>query len=390
MYKYKAIYQNKLIEGTIEAKSEKEALQDLKHQGFLVLSLEKAKNGKDKRKKVDYKFLEKFTRDFIQLMEAGIPIEKTLMFLAESNKKYKEKLIEASFELRKGGSLYEALLTTDLFPKDYLELIRAGEESGNLIETLKLIYGFIYELNAFKKNLINSLIYPIFLAIVTILSLAILSIYVIPKFRLLFETADKELPLLTKFVFVFSENFNNFISGFLVVLLVLLVMFKISMKIGNIRFMLENLLLKIPFIGNKLIIYDLIKISNSMYTLLKGGIALDKAIHITSEVPSLMTLREVLKNILNQVSEGSSLSKAFARYNIFPELAIEIIHVGEESGELAGAWYQIYITFSEEFKNSIQRIITFIEPIIILIMGIFIGLIVFGMILGVFSITGYI
>lgn len=387
MYKYRAIYQNKVVEGTVRASTETEAFENLKRQGLIVLSIERI-GRKEGKTRVSSSFLESFSKDLIQLLEAGITIDKALLFLSESNKKYKQYLLNVVSEIRQGSSLSDALAKVGIFPQDYIELVRAGEESGNLIESLKLIYNFLHELNSFRRELISSLIYPIFLTITSMLSLIILSSYVIPKFKVLFETTDKNLPFLTKLVFLISDKFNTILIIWLAIIFILLLTIRASTYSMRLKLTLEKILLSIPFLGNHIIVYELIKISNSMYTLLKGGIPLDKALSIVAEVPSLYTLKEIINTAIIRVSEGDSLSNALKAHKLFPELALEILSVGEETGELAGAWYQIYITYSEQFKTTLRRIIVLVEPAVILIMGVLIGLMVFGIILGVYSITG--
>ena len=384
-FKYVAVYQNRTIEGLIEAEDKKEALLKLRNQNLTVIHLEEVSA---KKKKVSISFLERFTRDLLQLLKAGLSIDKALLLIAESERKYSKDLLKAYNELIKGSPIYQALATTNLFPRDYIELIRAGEESGNLIETLELLYNFIHETNEFRKSILNALIYPSFLIFVTITSLVILSMYVIPKFKLLFETSDVELPLVTKLVFLLSDYLNYIFVITSIFLLIFLLSIRLLIYNTQARIFFERIIIKIPIIGKLILIYDLIKVSNSMYTLIKGGVPLDKAINIAKNIPSLSILRDLFNQLLNAVLRGESISSVLSKSVFIPDVVVEIIKVGEESGELAGAWFQAYISMSDDFQNTVRRIITLLEPAVILITGLFVGFIVFGMILGVFTISG--
>jgi len=388
MFRYRALFQNKLVEGTIEAGDEKEALEKLRQQGFLVLSLESLRKSKGRGGRKDYAFLEEFTRDMIQLLKAGLSIEKALLFIAETHKKYRKELMSAVQELKKGSPFHQALMITGLFPRDYVELIKAGEESGKLEDTLELLYEFYTIFNRFKKELISSLTYPLFLASVTLFALVILSSYVIPKFKTLFQTAEGEIPLITKLVFILSDNLNNLIISSIVFLILLLLLIIFLRKNEILRYKFEKIVVKIPVIGEKIVTYDIIKVSYSMYTLLKGGVPLDRSLEIVRDIVSLLLVREALDRALKKVREGEPLHRSL-NGDVFPELVVEIIKVGEESGELAGAWYQVYITFSEKLKDFMKTLTTLLEPAIILFMGLIVGFIVFGIIVGVFSLTGY-
>ena len=384
-FKYLAVYQNRTIEGFIEAEDKKEALLKLRNQNLTVIHLEEVAA---KKRNVSITFLERFTRDLLQLLKAGLSIDKALLLIAESEKKYSQDLLKAYNELIKGSPIFQALATTNLFPRDYIELIRAGEESGNLIETLELLHNFLHETNEFRKNILNALIYPSFLMFVTIASLIILSMYVIPKFKLLFEASEVELPLVTKLVFLISDYLNYIFIFTFSFLLILLLSIRILMYKAQTRKLFEHFIIKIPIIGKLILIYDLIKVSNSMYTLIKGGVPLDKAINIAKNIPSLYTLRELFNQLLNAVLRGESISSVLSKSTFIPDVVVEIIKVGEESGELAGAWFQAYISMSDDFQTTVRRIITLLEPAVILITGLFVGFIVFGMILGVFTISG--
>ncbi len=387
MFKYIALYKNKLIEGLIEATNEDEAFRRLREQGLIIIHLEPFKKGKIPTR-INSAFIEAFTRDMLQLLKAGLTIEKSLIFIAESQRKYKKNLIKAVEELKKGHSLSQALTLTGLFPKDFLELIKAGEESGKIYETLELLYEFYSTFNRFKKDIISSLTYPIFLLIVMITAIVLLSSYVVPKFKTLFETTGGQIPLITKAVFILSDNIENFIIFFVTFLNFILIFLFLTRKFKRLRKKVEEFIIKLPIIGLKLVSYDLIKTSYSLYILIKGGVPLDKSLEIVKDVVSFQLIRESLIFALKKVREGEPLYKSLPT-DIFPDVAIEIIKVGEETGELAGAWYQVYISISENLKDFIRYITSLIEPVIILFMGLIVGFIVFGIIVGVFSLTGY-
>jgi len=385
-FRYKAIYKNRLVEGIIECEDEQECLAKLRKQGLKVILIQ---NIQKKTENVSDEFLEFFVKQLQLLLEAGVNLDKAVLFIAESSRnKYKTSLEKAYKLLREGRTLYSALKEVGIIPEVYLELIRAGEESGNLEEVLEHLLLFIQEKNRFVKNLISSLIYPMIIFFTFFLALSIVSIYVIPKFKILFLSSDMELPLITKLVFYFSDMFTYIVIAIISFLSFMLVLFNISRKNNKLKIKLEKVILHIPVL-NKIVIYiELIKFSQVMYTLLKGGIKLDKALILSEKIFSLELFKNNMKNIRYFVLKGESLSSAIKKNLPFPQLAIEILISGEEAGELTGAFYQIYNTYKDYVKDSIDKILTVFEPLLILFVSLLVGFIVTGIMIAVFSISG--
>jgi type II secretory pathway component PulF len=384
-FKYKALYENRLVEGVVEAHTKTEAALKLKNQGFRVISIRELYG---KKVKSDSRFLEEFSKQLLQLLRAGLTIDKAILFIAESNRKYHNKLMEIYRELRSGSTLSSAMKASGIFPLEFTEVIRSGEEAGSLEETLELILNFIRESNELKSSIRTALIYPSFLLGVSLVALMVISMYVVPKFRLVFESIDAEIPLLTRAVFGFTDFLNYLIVAFLSVSLLLLLYVRWAMGREDRREALERLLLKIPVVGDFLLSVEVMKFAQTMFTLLKGGVVLNNALSIASGVVSLLYLRKRILKLSEEVLKGVSLSTAMKREGIFPQIAVEIAAVGEQTGELGGAFYQIYITLSDRFRTSVRRFLTLLEPSIILIMGLVVGIIVFSMMLAVFSISG--
>ncbi len=384
-FRYKALYDEKVVEGVVEAHTKSEAVLKLKNQGFRVLSLKEL--GRE-RGKSDSKFLEEFTKQLLQLLRAGLTIDKAILFIAESNKKYHSQLMEIYRELRSGSNLSTAMKSVGIFPLEFTEVIKSGEEAGSLEETLSLILDFIRESNELKGSVRTALIYPSFLTGVSLLSLMVISMYVVPKFRLVFESIDAEIPLMTRLVFGFTDILNYLIIGSLVFCLLLLLYIRWTMGDERRKEAFEKLVLKLPLIGDFILNVELMKFSQTMFTLLKGGVVLNNALAISSGVISLIFLRKKILKLGDEVVRGVSLSSAMKRQGVFPELVVEIASVGEQTGELGGAFYQIYITLNDRFKSSVKRFLTALEPVIILVMGLVVGVIVFSMMLAVFSISG--
>ncbi|MGB9874115.1 MAG: type II secretion system F family protein, partial [Hydrogenobacter sp.] len=332
-------------------------------------------------------FLERFTSNLFQLLKSGLTVDKAILFIAEREKKHHEKLLKVYEEIRSGSTLSMALRLSNLFPDFYVQMIRSAEESGSLEETLSLILDFIKEENELKSSIITAMIYPSFVFGVSVFSLLVISSYVVPKFKLVFQSTDIKLPLLTRLMFSLTDAINYIIIGALISLLILFVYLRYAIKIRQHRLRLESILYKIPFLGKLLLDTEIIRTFQTLYTLVKGGVALNHALELATDVPTTLRMRDAIKAIHGDVVKGVSLSKAMKLRSVFPEMVIEIVSVGEQTGELTGAFYQIYTTYNEEFKASVKRFISLLEPAIILIMGLVVGLIVFSMILAVFSLS---
>ncbi|MEZ0360666.1 MAG: type II secretion system F family protein [Hydrogenobacter sp.] len=384
VFSYRGIYNGSLVEGLLEADTKSEAVSKLKAQGVKVLSLKEVSLKESRR---DAKFLQRFTSNLLQLLRSGLTVDKSIIFIAEREKKYHEKLLKVYDEIRAGSTLSMALRLSNLFPDFYIQMVRSAEESGSLEETLSLILDFIREENELKSSVVTAMMYPSFVFGVSLFSLLIISSYVVPKFKLVFQSTDVKLPLLTKIMFFFTDIINYLIVGAIFLLLLLFVYIRYALRNRNQRLKLESFLYKFPLLGKLLLNTELIRTFQTLYTLVKGGVTLNHALDLAGNVPATLKMRDALMAVRNDVVKGSSLSKAMKLHRIFPDMVTEIVAVGEHTGELAGAFYQIYTTYNEEFKTLVRRFISLLEPAIILIMGLVVGMIVFSMILAVFSLS---
>lgn len=381
-FKYKAFYEGQIIEGLIEGESKWDAVNKLKNQGMTVLKLDEISA---QETVADYKFLEKFTRQLYQLLKSGLTADRAILFIYKSEKKYNKQLENVLNSIREGSSLSNALKNTGVFPKSYIEMIKSGEESGSLEEILELLLNAIIERNELRKHILSALIYPSFLFIVSILSFLLISLYVIPKFKIVIQSTDIKLPLITRVAFFISDIFS-----YMVVALILMTISSILLlnflKRRNAR-MVESLILKLPLIGSIVLQLELTKFSQSMHFLLKSNIPLNQALDISIGTVAFQIIREKLDEVKKEVIKGSSMSYALNKYRIFPSVLIELVAVGEQTGELHSSFYRIYTQFSEDFKDKTKKFISLLEPSVVVIMGIVIGFLVFSMMLAVFSIS---
>jgi len=385
-YKYKAIYKDRIVEGIIECEDEQECVLKLKNQGLKVVSIQTLQTESTKSSE---EFAEIFISQLKQLLSAGISVDKAVLFIAESVKKnkYKKALLETYKHLREGKSLYQALKVTGLMPKIYLELLRSGEESGNLEEILEYTLSFIQEKKEFKKNLISAILYPSIVFFISILAVSVISVYVIPKFKVLFLSSDVKLPLISKLVFLITDLFNYAVIFLISLLTALLITLQIIKKNLKLRRKIENLILKVPLVKTLIFYVELIKFSQTMYILLKGGLRLENSLSLVENIFSFEVLKEAVKKVKGEVLKGKHLYLAIKDNLNIPELAIEILRIGEETGELQGAFYQIYNTYMGMLKEFISKFLTLLEPLLILGVSLFVGFIVVGLMLAVFSLT---
>ncbi len=381
-YKYKAFYNGQLIEGVAEGESKWDVVSQLKNQGIMVLHIDELA---PRDASIDYKFLEKFTRQLYQLLKSGLTTDRAILFLCKSEKKYGRELNEILNSLRAGDAFSTALKKVGIFPRSYTEMVKSGEESGNLEDILELLLYAIQERNELRKHIINALIYPSFLFIVSILSFMLISLYVIPKFKVVLQSADIKLPFLTKIAFAISDIFSYIVISSLIFFLLILISVRILIK--KYRQPLEIFLLKMPFVGNVILKLELIKFSQSMYFLLKSNLPLNIAIDIATGTVNMLAVRNKLVEVKAEVLKGSSLNQAIIKQELFPDIFTEIISIGEQTGELHRAFHTLYTQFSNDFKDMTKKFISLLEPAIIIVMGLLIGFLVFSMMLAVFSIS---
>ena len=341
------------------------------------------------RKKVSLEQFVIFNQQFLTLVRAGLPIVQALELLAKRQRnQYFRMLLEDVRDRTKGGELLsDAFDRQGVFPKIYSTTLMAGEKSGNLDEVLSRYVSFQRLSLTFRKKLIASLVYPSILVVGVVCLLTLLVTFVIPKFAVLFNDMNQKLPALTEFTITTAMTLKHFLP--FVVLALVGVFFALrqwTRTPGGATFM-DRVKLNMPVVGSIWLRYQIALFSRMMSTLLSGGLPLVTALETAGQS---MTSRLIVNGIAQStksVREGQSLSSSLEETGVFPELAVEMVEVGEATGALPAMLNSVAEFYEEDVQSALTAAMSLIEPLILVVMGVVVGFILISLYLPIFSFT---
>jgi type IV pilus assembly protein PilC len=328
-----------------------------------------------------------FNQQFLTLIRAGLPILNSLELLIKRQKdRQLQQLLENVRERVKGGEqLSDAFAAQGIIPKIYTTTLMAGEKSGNIDEVLTRYINFQRLAMTFRKKLFVSLIYPTLLVSVVLIMVTFLFTFVVPKFADLFNSLDAKLPAITLFMLavgVKTQKFAPFLAIGLVVLGFVLVRWK-ETDGGADR--IDRAILSMPLLGDIRLKHQVASFSRMLATLLQGGLPLVPAMETAG---SSMTSRRILKGVMRasiRVREGQGLAPSLEEQKIFPELAVEMIEVGESTGALPAMLNSVAEFYEEDVQTALGASLALIEPLILIVMAIFVGGVLISLYLPIFT-----
>jgi len=371
--------------------SEAEVRERFAQQGFLVYWVKPKgvlTGGKiRRRKRVKPATFLVFNQQLLTLLKAGLPILGSLDLLIKRQKDtYFRTLLQNVRERVKGGELLsEAFAAQNVFPKIYTTTLMAGEKSGSMDEVLGRYIGFQRLALTFKKKLAVSLVYPTLLVSVVLVMLVFLVTYVVPQFAKLYQDLNAQLPAITLFMLEMGTHAQRYApAGFvgLVIGLFLLWRWKASDRGAEA---IDRATHRIPVIGDIWLKYHVSTFSRMLSTLLTGGMPLVPSLETAG---SSMTSRKILIGIQSaavRVREGQSLARSLEEQKIFPDLSVEMIEVGESTGALPAMLNSVAEFYEEDVQTALAAAMALIEPLILIIMAVFVGGILISLYLPIFT-----
>jgi len=398
-FQYRAADQaGKIIEGVMEAEVEQSVVSRLHEMGCVPLRINVPRAGAATtqqvrlplftRRKVSQPQLLQFTQELATLLAAGLPLDRSLVILGslvegEEFTKIMRTLVEA---VRAGKSLAAAMTEhPDVFPKIYVNMIRAGEAGGILEAVLRYLTEYMERSLALKEDLKSALIYPLILGGAAGVSLIVLFVYVIPRFALIFKDVGQALPLITKIVIDFSE----FLTQYGWVLLLLLLggitagLFYLRSPEGKTEW--DRFCLRVWLLGELVKKFETARFARTLSALLRGGVPLLEALGTVQGVVGNRLLTHAIGQVQVRVREGKGMARPLGESGLFPPLALNMIAVGEETGKLDSMLNEVAEHYDQEVKRTTKRLTSILEPALILGMGLVIGVVVISMLLAIFS-----
>ena len=328
-----------------------------------------------------------FNQQFLTLIRAGLPILNSLELLIKRQKDGQlRQVLENVRERVKGGQLLsDAFAAQGIVPKIYTTTLMAGEKSGNIDEVLTRYVGFQRLAMSFRKKLFVSLIYPTLLITVVLIMVTFLFTFVVPKFADLFNSLDAKLPAITVFMLAVGQNAQKYAPFVFVGLLILgfgLWRWKDTDR-GADR--IDRAILGLPLLGDIRLKHQVASFSRMLSTLLQGGLPLVPAMETAG---ASMSSRRILKGVMRagiRVREGQGLAPSLEEQKIFPELAVEMIEVGESTGALPAMLNSVAEFYEEDVQTALGASLALIEPVILIIMAIFVGGVLISLYLPIFT-----
>ncbi|TDT69800.1 type IV pilus assembly protein PilC [Hypnocyclicus thermotrophus] len=390
-YSYQGIdKKGKKYRGEREANSISELRKKLKKEGINLVKAVPIKKGGKKRKKnsifstIKRKEIVLFTRQLATMLDAGIPLLRTISILTEQNEniKFKEILEGVVRDLNSGVDLSTSIAKyPNQFDKLYVNMVKAGEASGSLETVLKRLAKSMEESEEIKGKVKGAMTYPIIVILISIIIVFGLMSFVVPRFKMMFDQFGKDLPSFTQFIFNVSDFFAKnwiIILGLTGVGLFLIYKY-ISTEKGKYNF--HKFILKLPIFGplNRKVAVS--RFTRTMSTLLESGVNILTAFEIAGDTSGNTVISKVIEKSKISIREGNTLAKPLKESGEFPIMVTQMIEVGEESGTLIDMLAKVSDFQDVEVNETIQQALAALEPLAILVMAVFVGSIVIGLFL---------
>ena len=398
IWRYKAVASTgETIEGQMEAASRDEVIGKLQDAGNIPLDAREASDGGGaglgamfRRADMTPAEVTQFTQQLATLLGAGQPLDRALQLLIDlPDEERAKKLIARVRDVVRGGATLSNALEQQhgVFSRLYVNMVRAGEVSGSLHDTLKRLTDYLDRSRALRASVINALIYPAIIIVAVILALGILMIYVVPQFEPIFQDMGAELPLITKLVLAASKFLQGFWWLLLAGAIAFASWFRAQFRDADKRKRVEERLLRAKVFGSLLLKLDTARLARTLGTLLHNGVPLLTALSISRNVLSNSVLADAVETAEKDVKTGGGLAYALGQTKRWPRLALQMIAVGEESGELEAMLTRVADTFDLEVKNNIDRLLAALTPAVTIVLAVVIAFIMMAILLPILSLS---
>ncbi len=328
-----------------------------------------------------------FNQQFLTLIKAGLPILTALDLLIKRQRdKTLLQLLENVRERVKGGELLsDSFAAQQVFPKMYTTTLLAGEKSGNMEEVLSRYIAYQRMVQTFRKKLLVSLVYPALLVSVVTVMLTFLITYVVPKFAELFDNMGAQLPAITSVMLSLGLDAQKYgwVAALVVAAAMLLLWRWKQSDRGAER--IDKFLLSLPLLGEIRLKYQVANFSRILATLLQGGLPLVPAMETAGESMSSRQMVNGVNAAAERVKEGQSLAHSLEAQKLFPDLAVEMLEVGEATGALPAMLGSVAEFYEEDVQTALSAAMALIEPLILVVMAVFVGGILISLYMPIFT-----
>ena len=398
LFRYKALSTSgEALNGQMEAGSAAEVIARLQDQGHLPVEARAANEGGEsegfsllRKKDLGADQVLQFTQQLATLLAAGQPLDRALGILLELPESPEAKrVIERIRESVRGGAPLSSALEQqhDVFSRLYVSMVRAGEAGGHQHEILQRLADYLERSAELRARLINALIYPCILVALVFASVGFLMAVVVPQFDALFQSLDAELPWYSQAVLSTSLWVREWWWLLLAVVAAALWLGARALRDPLRRLEIDRRLLGVRFVGDLVAKLDTARLARTSGTLIKNGVPLTQALALARPVLGNRHLANAVEAAIAEVKTGSGLAYALGRSRSFPRLAVQMVQVGEESGELEGMLLKVADTFDSETRHAIDRLLAALVPALTVLMTLVIGGVILSVLLPIYDLT---
>jgi len=326
-------------------------------------------------------------QQFNTLIKAGLPILRALDLLSTraASPKLRPVVTQIRDRVREGKSLSEAVEEAGVFSKVYSTAILAGEKSGNLSGVLEYYIAYQQVSTGVRKKIIASLVYPVLLICVAAVIVTYLVTVVIPKFALLYKDLGTELPGPTQLLIAITVDYRYEVLGVIAAFFVSIFLIFLWSRSEEGGAAFDRLKFRIPVVGDTMLKFQVAQFSRTLATLLTGGTPLVAALTTASDAITSKLVRNTVAQATQMVREGESLHGALASKGVMPDLALDMIEVGESSGALAPMLNSVAVFYEDEVSIRLTAMVSLIEPLLLVFMGMLVAFILISLYLPIFS-----
>lgn len=389
IYKAKDLSKGRIIEGEINADSKEKALLALKAQKLQVIEISPIKR-RLRKGKITSKDIVIFSRQLATLVSSGVPIIQSLAILESQAENINLVKVISSIkkDIEGGLSISEALAKhPKVFSELYVSMIKAGELGGILDVILDRLSSYLESSEALKDKVKSAMMYPTIVGGIAVLITIFLIVYVIPIFKGIFQGFGAELPFVTRVVISISDFLKKYLFFIVGSIFLGYVGLKKYVSTPSGRKNFDNFLLNLPIFGVIFKKVAIAKFSRTLATLIKSGVPILQGLETVAKTSGNKIIEEAIMESIKSIKEGGRISDPLKKSEIFPEMVVQMIAVGEETGSLDSMLFKIADFYDQEVESAVKGLTSMIEPLVMVFMGVVIGFIVIAMFIPMFELS---
>ncbi len=384
-----------MLAGSILADNESAVAIHIREKGYFITQIKEQNSTNsisaifDKFRTVNLKEIAVFCRLFSTMIDAGLSLVTCLNVLIEQTNdlRMKNALQDVYKKVKEGETLSRALSDHPLiFPSIMINMVEAGEVGGVLDEILGRLANHFEKEHKMNEKLKSAMTYPTVVSGAAVLAVTFILTFVLPTFVQMFDNINKELPLLTRLLLNFSNFLRNYAPFIIIALVASFLSMRVSYRKDQFRIVIDTLILRLPIICMLSRKIGIARFSRTLSTLLHGGVPIITALDVVQKTIGNLNMTTALLHAKNDIKEGVGLAVSLAQSKVFTPMVIQMVSIGEESGELDKMLEKIADFYENEVDDLLNRLSSMLEPIIIVVLGMIIGVIMVAIMTPLFDI----